>query len=184
MKKVIFEEVYADAYVRKSIDVIIEKTIIRRPDLEPLRKDMEQELLIGLNKAVSRYNPERSGSIKTFARKVLDLEIKRVIRDNCTQKAICNRLANEVDETIIQEGVMNFRDNSSRMLQLRMDIDSVLALLPVEQQNICEAIMSGKALETIAAEKNMPISTFYKKHVYQLRKIFSAKNLDDYIKKM
>lgn len=179
MKKITFEEVYASAYVRQSIEVIIENTIRNYPMLTPHRLDIEQELLIRLNKAVNNYDHNAKCSIETFARRVLEFAIKDVRKSHFSKKAIMVRCCLELNDFIVDSEMICI--DPAINTELRMDVESIMPLLTPIQQKICRLIMSGKSLTATASHLGIPLHMVRCKHIPKIREIFQKENLDKYL---
>jgi RNA polymerase sigma factor (sigma-70 family) len=179
MKKITFEEVYAIAYVRESIEVIIESTINKYPMLAPHRLDIEQELLIRLSKAVNNYDHNTKCSIKTFARRVLEFAIKDVRKTYFSKKTINYRCCLEFNDFIV-DTEMIFVDSAGKN-ELRMDIKSIISLLTPIQRQVCELIMSGESLTATANHLGIPLHAVRKNHIPEIREIFKKENLEKYL---
>lgn len=180
MKKITFEEVYADAYVRQSIKVIIENTTKRYPMLAPHRLDIEQGLLIRLNNAVQKYDPNENSCIKTFARCVLELAIKDIRRNYFSKKAIMMHYCLELNEYITDTEMIY--DSSASKTELCMDIESIMLLLTPIQREVCQLIMSGESLTATASHLKIPLHAVRCKHIPEIREVFKKENLDKYLK--
>ena len=179
MKKITFEEVYAIAYVRQSVEVIIENTIRKYPMLAPHRLDIEQELLIRLNKAVNNYDHSAKCNIKTFAWGVLKFAMKDVRRIYFSKKAINDRCCLEFNDVVVDKEMIWVE--SADKTQLCMDIKSIMSLLTPIQRQVCELIMSGESLTATARHLGIPLHAVRQNHIPEIREVFKKENLDKYL---
>lgn len=180
MPTVTFEEVYANAYVRQSIDVIISKTTACYPMTTGYADDFRQQLWIDINRSLNDFDPTKS-SIEHYVRMVMDMRIKNILRCFFSKRAVCNRMVVSLEEinTITSQGGVN----TIRSIELKMDLDVVIASLPAEQQEVCNAILAGKTWREIAVSRKTPLTTFFQRFILPIREAFQKENLENYLQK-
>lgn len=181
MPNVTFEEVYANVYVRESIEVLIRKTVKQYPMLTPHRDEMEQEMLIRLNAAMENYDHATGGaSVETFARNVLFFAIKDFRRRHFSQKALARCYSVNFEDLIADVDDIGL-ENSAVLHELRMDIKSVMPLLTHVQQEIYRKLMEGCSVLRISIELKIPRHDIRRTHVPAIRALFHQQNFEKYL---
>ncbi len=183
MPTVTFEEVYANAYVRQSIDVILKKTVVRYPMTESYADDFRQQLWIAVSNALESFTPSRS-SLEHYLRMILDQRLKNILRSFFTRRAIRNRTGISI-EYLAEFGAAipgESAENPIRLLEMQMDVELVISMLPADQQKVCRAILAGKNWRALAAEEKTPPTTFFQRFILPIRKAFQKENLGKYLK--
>jgi DNA-directed RNA polymerase specialized sigma24 family protein len=179
MKKVTFEEVYANAYVRESIQVLIRQTIRKYPMLAPNRGEIEQEILIRLNSALVNYAPDRGASPITFTRRILNFALKDILRLHFSKKAIKRRCAINFDDVFSDAEAVT--EKPAVLIELRMDIESVMRFLTPIRREICRKLMDGDSYTHIAFELKIPRWELVGRHIPAIREVFQHENLEKYL---
>lgn len=179
MPQVTFEEVYANAYVPESIHVLIRQTIRKYPMLAPHRDEIEQEMLIRLNSALINYNPNCGASPITFARRVLDFALKDLLRLSFSKKAIKRRCSINFDAAFSDADAVT--EKSAVLIELRMDIESVMPSLTPIRREICRKLMDGDSYTNIAFELKIPRWELMSRHIPAIREIFQRENFEKYL---
>ncbi len=183
MPTVTFEEVYANAYVHKSIDVIIRKTVISYPMTESHADDFRQQLWIAVNNALKSFNSKKS-SLEHYLRVVMEQRLKNLLRCFFSSRSIKNRTGisieylAEIDSTVLSEPT----ENPVRFLDMKMDVNVVITSLPADQQEVCNAILSGKTWRNLASKQKMPHTTFFQRFILPIREAFQKENLENYLR--
>ena len=75
-----FEEVYANAYVRESVETLVATTARQYPMLANYQDDIRQELWLAINKHLPKFSPDKS-TLNTFCRMVLETALKEIRRE-------------------------------------------------------------------------------------------------------
>jgi DNA-directed RNA polymerase specialized sigma24 family protein len=86
-----FEEVYANAYVRESVETLVTTTARQYPMLTNYQDDIRQELWLAINKSLPQFNPDKS-NLNTFCRIVLETALKEIRRGYFSQRSISERI--------------------------------------------------------------------------------------------
>lgn len=172
MPNVKFEDVYANAYVRESVDYLIAVTIKQYPMLVNSKKDLEQELWIALARKLSRFQSEKS-SLNKFCRVILETSLKEIRRKLFSRRSImartCMELTMKIHESLTWDGL--------EKAILIFDVQSILQNLSHEQKEICEMLMEGLSIRQIAQRINIPAGTLYKHQIAELQEIFTLAGL-------
>ena len=81
----------------------------------------------------------------------------------------------------VNEDSPAFARDSVRLAELRMDLAVVLARLTTAQRQICEQIMDGKSLRTIAKELGVSDSSFFFLYIQPIRDEFRKEKMEKYL---
>ena len=172
-----FDDVYANAYVRRSVEVTTDRLIRRIPSLASYRDDISQELWIYIAQAVDQYDPERGGSLATFFRSVMERRIIDVLRHffavNGNEMSHCNLDAENVFPV--------YAKNDARLTALRIDLAVVFERLTPIQRQICQMLIDGHSLRSVANRLNLPFSTFMYRHIRLIRNEFRKEKIEKYL---
>jgi len=164
-------------------------------DLEDIKQDMAMDLLERLTK----FDPSKS-NYKLFVTCVVDRKRRNLMRHRQMamrdhRREVCSindeidvgqdgpvqRLATiSQDEQDIRRG--KYRRPAEERGHLHLDIEAVLADLPPDLRRAAEMLQS-KCVSQVARELRVPRRTFRDKHLAQLREIFYAKGLGEYVPK-
>ncbi|MDD3155127.1 MAG: hypothetical protein PHS41_09680 [Victivallaceae bacterium] len=175
MNQIVFEDVYAEAYVRESIEVILKNVTEHYPMLESEMDDIKQDLLIALSNKIGCYQPERC-SLNHYARIVLDSAIKKILRKMFARKRVFERLA--VRDGVLLDRTPEIADNPMSRLELALDVQVVVSILPKTEQTICRLIMQGIPFVTICRETHISTATLYTEYFPRLRRVFEEFGFD------
>ena len=169
-----FDDVYANAYVRESVETLVEMTVRQYPMLTSYEDDIRQELWIAIARRLPRFNEQRS-SIDTFCRRVMNNALKDIRRRFFSSKTISSRTMVELDDgdTRCEEPG---NDDVNRAM-LIADVRAVLATLSPIQKSICEMIMDGCPKRDIAERHNISVALLYKKYIKPMKIIFAEAGL-------
>ena len=163
-----FNDVYANAYVRESVETLVEMTVRQYPMLASYNDDIRQELWIAINEHLPKFDQNKS-SINTFlGRVVLGSAMKEVRRKYFSQRSISSRTMTELNEEISAD----YTHNNVESNLLAEDVKIVVDTLSPIQKQICESLMDGLSINHVAQSLNIPVATLYKYHIPALRKIF------------
>ena len=169
-----FEDVYANAYVRESVETLVEMTVRQYPMLVSYEDDIRQELWIAIARRISRFNASRS-SIDTFCRRVMNNALKDIRRRYFSDKSISARNTVELDDADFRGGESGNDDVNRAMLIA--DVRAVMATLSSVQRSICEMIMDGCPKRDIAERHNISVALLYKKYINPMKIIFAEAGL-------
>ena len=135
-----------DDYALKRIKYRVGRLIGRFGLTESDREDLQQDFILELLKAFRRFDPAKS-SRKTFIARVLDRKFKHIVRNGAT------RMRHEARDPVSLDRVMerytptaDVRMNHTgqvciggqQRIELRLDLEQVLATLPARLRRICE----------------------------------------------
>ena len=172
-----FDDVYADAYVRKSVEVAAEQLVRQFPALSIFQDDIRQELWIYIARAVEKYDPERGCSLQTFFRNVIDVRTIDICRRYLNQDA---RNLHFGDTNLDDEYPVYAREDF-RLILLRMDLAVVMQRLSPAQRQVCQWIMDGLSLRTIARKLGVSDSTFFFLYIRPIRDEFRKEKMEEYL---
>ena len=172
-----FNDVYADAYVRESVEITTDRLIRKIPSLASYRDDIRQELWIYIAQSVDQYDLERGGSPATFFRNVIERRIIDIRRHffvvNGNEMSHCSLDA--------EDDLPAYAKNDAQMIELRMDLAVVMERLTPPQRQICQLLMDGLSLRNIAARLGIPFSSFMHRHIRPIRDEFRKENIEKYL---
>ena len=171
-----FSEVYADAYIRKSVEVATEQQIRKFPSLASYADDVKQELWLYIAKSVAQFDPRKGVSLQTFMRNVID---RRII-------TVRNRIINAAipeahDSMTSEEEIPVYARNEVRLIELRMDLEVVMERLTPTQRQICQWIMDGISLRAIARQLGVSDSNFFFLYIQPIRDEFRKEKMEKYL---
>ncbi len=159
-------------------------------------KDIEQELIRDLLERLPKFDPAKA-SLNTFADRVVGRRICNLLRDRQAAMRDWRREAYSLDEEIeADEGSTVLHEISQDEVDLRtgrydrpeaarahlqMDLEEVLAGLPPELRQVAGMLRTQSVAE-VARELGIPRGTFRDRYLAQIREVFAAKRLDDYLR--
>ena len=159
-----FEEVYANAYVRESVETLVATTARQYPMLANYQDDIRQELWIAINKSLPQFNPDKS-NLNTFCRIVLETALKEIRRGYFSQRSISERINTA---PINEELAAYSNDDIDRSILCEEVNDLVEKLSPIRKK-ICGLLMDGHSMNDVARILHIPIGSLYKHHISVLR---------------
>jgi RNA polymerase sigma factor (sigma-70 family) len=163
-----FEDVYANAYVRESVESLVATTIRQYPMLVNYEDDIRQELWIAINNHLQLFIPAKS-SLDTFFRLVLENALKDIRRGFFSNKSIFCRNASDLD---LCESRMEPQTDDVNRAMLIADVRAVIKTLDPIRKSICELLMDGYTMREIAAYHKISVGILYKKYLTPIKKIF------------
>ena len=168
-----FDDVYAKAYVRKSVEVLAATTTRQYPMLANYEDEIRQDLWIAINRKLSLFDPAR-GAVDTFCRRVMNSALKDIRRKYFSKKSIFNR--NTVEMCSEASAGENWTEDVNRAI-LIADVRALVMSLPPIQGSICRMIMDGWPMRRIAAHHKISIALLYRKYINPLKKNFAELGL-------
>ena len=168
MGAISFDDVYANAYVRESVETLVTITVHQYPMLAGYEEEIRQDLWIAINRRLPLFDSEKS-SIDTFCRRVMNTALKDIRRGYFTSKSISARNTVELDADSRGGELVN--DDVNRAM-LAADVRAVVMSLPPVQRSICEMIMDGLSMRRVAKRHNISVALIYKKYLNPLRNRF------------
>ena len=169
-----FDDVYANAYVRESVETLVEMTVRQYPMLASYEDDIRQELWIVIARRLPRFNANMS-SIDTFCRRVMNNALKDIRRRYFSGKSISTRNTVELDDVDSCGGEPG-NDYVNRAM-LIADVRAVIMTLSPSQRSICEMIMDGYSMREIAERRNIPVGRLYRHYLNPLKNLFAEAGL-------
>ncbi|MDD3949245.1 MAG: hypothetical protein PHT43_07255 [Anaerolineaceae bacterium] len=179
------------------IRVQVSRMMKARPFPPHMQDDLVQELSCVINKELPRYNPAKS-DVYTFVRMVA---FKR--SRNCLEYLEAkDRQMNSPDEIFSLDEVINDEQetlgdlineksvsallgkctrSSYELHDLRDLIRQAMDNMPEEYANICQAILDGETISSLARHFGITRSWFREKYFLPIRKSFLEVGLDQYL---
>ncbi len=159
-------------------------------------KDIEQDLIRDLLERLPKFDPAKA-SLNTFADRVVSRRICNLMRDRQADMRDWRREAFSLDEEIeTDEGAtarheffsqdkvdLRKEPGDRRRLErenLQMDMSAVLEGLTPELRRVAEMLMTQSVAE-VACELGIARSTFRDRYLAQLREVFAANRLNEYL---
>ena len=169
-----FEEVYAMPYVQKSIESVITLAIHRYPILASYSDDIRQDILIHLNKDITKFNGR--SSIKTFARISIETGLKMAMRRYLTSDNYMLFSSEDIDKVSDRDiCAAGYIDADPRtLLEYRELEDAVNAIPDPTIRKIVDMYLDGKSSYAISLAMDIPLSTFYKLYIPRAKKFFQT----------
>ena len=171
-----FNDVYADAYVRKSVEVATEQQIRKFPSLASYADDIKQELWIYIAEAVAQFDSSRKCALRTFLWKVISNRIVTI--RNSFRPPDANVLSYDAGE---DEEFPMYAKDAVRLAELRMDLAVVMNRLTPTQRQICQWIMDGVSLRAIARQLGVSDSSFFFLYIRPIRDEFRKEKMENYL---
>lgn len=168
-----FEDVYANAYIRESVETLVATTARKYPMLANYQDDIRQELWLAVNKHIPKFNLDKS-SMESFFRLVLDQSLKDIRRKFFSNKSIFSRNTSDINSC---ESYVEPKNDDVNRAMLIADVRAVIMNLSPIQKSICNMIMSGYGMREIADHHKISVGTLYKQHLNQIKNIFSRAGL-------
>ncbi len=162
-----FEEVYANAYVRESVETLVATTARQYPMLANYQDDIRQELWLAINKHIPQFSPGKS-NLNTFCRIVLESALKEIRRGYFSNRCISER----VNTAPINEELAAYSHDDIERFMLLNEVNALVQTLSPLQKNICELLMDGHSMNAVARKLHIPIGSLYKYHISALRNLF------------
>jgi len=159
-------------------------------------KDIEQELTQDLLERLPKFDPARA-SPNTFADRVVGRKACNLLRDRQADMRDWRREAYSLNEEIetdegsterldfISQDEVDLRMGlydcpAAERSHLQLDLDAVLDGLTPELRRVAEMLMTQSVAE-VACELGIARSTFRDRYLAQLREVFAANRLNDYL---
>ena len=163
-----FEDVYANAYVRESVESLVTTTIRQYPMLDNYQDDIRQELWLAINKHIPQFSPEKS-NLNTFCRIVLESALKEIRRGYFSNRCIYER----VNTAPINEELAAYSHDDIDRFVLCKEVNALVEDLSPIRKKICELLMDGHSMNDVAKILHIPIGSLYKHHISALRILFT-----------
>ena len=87
MGAISFDDVYANAYVRESVETLVTITVHQYPMLAGYEEEIRQDLWLAISQRLSRFDSKKS-TIDTFCRRIINNAMKDIRRRYFTNKSI------------------------------------------------------------------------------------------------
>ena len=170
MKKVTFEEVYANAYVRESINVLMANLINQYPMLRTDEDDIRQRLLLILDRQISKFDSEKS-SLERFARITLEFGVREIRRAYFGKKTLARNKVVRLAEPISDDFSHDEHDDSVERRELTEAISVAMKELTPVQRLICELLADGEPLWIVCKKAGMRYSTLEDRQLPAIRRM-------------
>ena len=152
-------------------------------------EDLLQECLLHWYSKKDKYDPEKGTKIQTFMAEILKRKLEDIRREQFADKRKLNHLSDSLDRQLKEQEETTLKDTvEDRKAKpeqnnhfLKTDLSGAIAGLSVHQQNICELILDDYPIKQISSILDTPRSTIYDE-IKRIRKLFSDKGLEDYLK--
>jgi len=160
--------------------------------------DIKQDLIVDLLERLPQFDPAKA-TYNTFVARLVERKISNLLRDRQAEmrdhrREVCS-LNEEIDTgedepvqrlTTISQDDQDIRTGkyarpAEERAHLQLDMDSVLDGLTPELRQVAEMLQT-KSISQVARELGIPRRTFREKHLTQLREVFAAKGMDDYLR--
>ena len=160
--------------------------------------DIKQDLIVDLLERLPQFDPAKA-TYNTFVARLVERKISNLLRDRQAEmrdhrREVCS-LNEEIDTgedepvqrlTTISQDEQDIRTGkyarpAEERAHLQLDMDSVLDGLTPELRQVAEMLQT-KSVSQVARELGIPRRTFREKHLAQLREVFAAKGMDDYLR--
>ena len=160
--------------------------------------DVKQDLIVDLLERLPKFDPAKA-TYNTFVARLVERKICNLLRDRQAEmrdhrREVCS-LNEEIDTgedepvqrlTTISQDEQDIRTGkyarpAEERAHLQLDMDSVLDGLTPELRQVAEMLQT-KSVSQVARELGIPRRTFREKHLAQLREVFAAKGMDDYLR--
>jgi RNA polymerase sigma-70 factor (ECF subfamily) len=159
-------------------------------------EDIRQDLIVDLLERLPKFDPTKA-TLNTFAVRVVEGKIRKLLRDHNCEKRDPRREECSLNECVDDgEGGSVERiqtiaaDETDRWLgrqarsdqetaELALDVEEVLKRLPDNLRRLCEFLKTGSIADAARA-MGVPRTTLHD-HVKQLREVFEAAGMRDYL---
>lgn len=174
------------------------REVVGMPGFEGLDvEDIEQELTLDLLERLPKFNPAKATN-STFVQRLVERKISNMIRDNTREQRDPEREECSLnDDTVGEDGEIvplgetipedghDFRLGRKTRLavdrdDLALDTAAALAELPEELRAVAEALSTMTVAEA-SRKLGIPRWKFYGVYLPQLRAVFDAKGLREYL---
>ncbi len=184
---------YAIETINHKARQLVGKAGYTRNDVE----DIKQDLIADLLERLPKFDPAKA-TYNTFVARVIERKISNLLRDRRAEvrdhrREVCS-LNEEIDTgedefkqrvtTISQDDqelrLGRYRQRAEERNDLKLDIQQVLAGLPVDLRRAAE-LLQAHSVAQAAREMGVPHATFYDNYVKRLREIFAAEGLTEHL---
>lgn len=165
-----FEVVYANAYVRESVNVLMANLMKQYPAMRPDEDDIRQQLLLILDRQIPRFNPAKS-SLERFARITLEFGVREVRRAYFGKKTLARNKVVRLAEPISDDFSCDEHDDSVERRELTGAIREAMKELTPVQRLICELLADGEPLWIVCQKAGMRYSTLKDRQLPEIRRV-------------
>jgi len=184
---------YTMTLVRCKARQLVGKAGYTQHDIE----DIEQDLIRDLLERLPKFDPTKA-TLNTFAVRVVEGKISKLLRDRHAEMRDHRRESFSLNEEVeTEDGTVDvievvpqdeidmrtgrYERPAIEREHLRMDLEAVVAGLSPELRQVADMLRTQSVAE-VARELGIPRRTFREKHLAQLRKVFAAARMDDYLR--
>ena len=160
-------------------------------------KDIEQDLIRDLLERLPKFDPAKA-TLNTFVDRVVGSKIVDLLRRRNAEIRNRGREAFSLNEEIeTEDGSVEIIETVSQdeidlrtgrynrpaadRAHLQIDLNAVVAGLSPELRQVADMLRTASVAE-VARELGIPRRTFREKHLAQLREVFAANRMDDYLR--
>jgi RNA polymerase sigma-70 factor (ECF subfamily) len=160
-------------------------------------EDIEQDLTLDLLERLPKFDPAKA-TLNTFADRVVGRRLCNLLRHRQAEMRDYRREAFSMNEEVeTEDGMLEIIETVSQdeidlrtgrcnrsvaeRAHLQMDLNAVVAGLPPELRQVADMLRTQSVAE-VARDLGIPRRTFREKHLAQLREVFAASRLDDYLR--
>jgi RNA polymerase sigma-70 factor (ECF subfamily) len=145
-----------DDYVLKRIDFRARQLAIKFRLSDDRRDDLAQAMIVELLKAATRFDPDGSATWHTYACRSLDLAVKKLTQTECRMRQ--REAGRPMGYSQSPDGCSSAVNNPAHVvedglaqLELKMDVDVVLARMPQRLRQVCRLLMELSPTEAAKA---------------------------------
>ncbi|MEX0641134.1 MAG: sigma-70 family RNA polymerase sigma factor [Pirellulales bacterium] len=156
-----------DDYVLKRIEFRAKQLAIQFRLSDDRRDDLQQEMVVELLKASARFDQTGSASWHTYACRVLDLSVKKLIQIECRMRQ--REAGRPMGFSKSPDGCPSAVNNPAHegedelaQLEMKLDIDLVMSRMPARLRQVCELLKKHSPTE--AAE----VMGIHRNSIYRL----------------
>lgn len=170
MSSITFEEVYSNAYVRESINAIMDNLVRQYPMLQRHDDDIRQRLWLILNRQLPQFNPEKC-FIEGYARMTLNSAVKEIRRSYLSPRNLKKHSILHMSVPMDEDNGESpaWLDENAEREKFFASIREAVALLPLVQRRICAMFAGGASYPDIKRELRLSYKTLVKVHLPAIR---------------
>lgn len=183
---------YAIRHIRHRVRQLARTEGFAAQDIE----DIRQDLIVDLLKRLPKFDPSKA-TCNMFVARIIDRKVAALIRDRNCEKRNPRREECSLNECVddgkggsVERIQTIAADETDRWLgrqarsdqetaELALDVEEVLKRLPDNLRRLCEFLKTGSIADAARA-MGVPRTTLHD-HVKQLREVFEAAGMRDYL---
>jgi len=143
-----------DDYVLERINFRARQLAIKFRLPDDRRDDLAQEMAVEVLNAADRFDPDGSATWHTYASRVLDLAVKKLAQNE--RRARQRDAGRQMNPSQASDGCLSdadypVRDCNLAQLELKLDVEVVLARMPQRLRKVCRLLMRLSPTEAAEA---------------------------------